>query len=77
MSNPKEVSNYPFGTEGPVAGLWHYKSVENYVFLSLITGIISFCLAVLFIIFRKNKSIIFIVSMHVISILTILSGWFV
>jgi hypothetical protein len=63
--------------EGPVAGLWHYESLENYIFLSLISGLTSLCLAILFIVFRKSKSILFIVTMHFFAILTIFSGWFI
>jgi hypothetical protein len=77
MSNPKAISNYPFGMEGPVAGLWHYNSVENYVFLSLISGLTSLCIAISIIIYRKSNSILFFVTMHFISILTIFSGRFI
>ncbi len=33
-----KIELYPFGGEGPVAGLWQYESAKNYATYSLILG---------------------------------------
>ena len=42
----KNVENYPFGAEGPVAGLWQYESAKNYTIYNSVLSLIS--------IFNKN-----------------------
>ena len=75
VADPKIISLYPFGGEGPVAGIWAYESVESYVLLSLISGLTIFCLAISFIIFRKKESAPLFLLMYLLSFLTIFIFW--
>ncbi|MGC4129901.1 MAG: hypothetical protein QM564_10230 [Bergeyella sp.] len=55
----KEYSEYPFGAEGPVAGVWHYKNADNYVLYNLIFGCVSAIILLLNLIsfFEKNQKL--------------------
>lgn len=35
----KQTSEYPFGSEGPVAGTWQYENESNYSLYNLISGL--------------------------------------
>jgi hypothetical protein len=54
----KNTNGYPFGQEGPVAGVEHYKSADAYVKHTLTTGLILLPLFVLNLYFViKHKAI--------------------
>lgn len=55
----KEYSEYPFGAEGPVAGVWHYKNADNYSMYCLIFGCVSAMILFLnlIVLFKKNQKL--------------------
>ncbi|WP_188618480.1 hypothetical protein [Cloacibacterium rupense] len=59
----KNVENYPFGAEGPVAGLWQYESAENYTVYNLVLGILWTLVSVLSLISIINKNLKYSISL--------------
>ena len=53
----KNIENYPFGAEGPVAGLWHYESAKNYTIYNLVLGILWTFVSILSLISIFNKNL--------------------
>ena len=56
----ENINNYPFGMEGPVAGIEHYESPIKYADMMLKTAIITFISSILlwFGIFKENLKLI-------------------
>ncbi len=68
----KDIEGYPFGAEGPVAGIEHYKSAELYAKHMLKWSLIFFALFVLtlyFIIKRKTIGLLFVLILLLIFML--------
>ena len=55
--NFKNVENYPFRAEGPVAGLWQYESAKNYTIYNLVLGILWTFVSILSLISIFNKNL--------------------
>jgi hypothetical protein len=61
----KDIEGYPFGAEGPVAGLEYYKSADLYANHALTLGSIAtllFALSLYFVIKRKTLGLISILT---------------
>lgn len=68
------TEGYPFGAEGPVAGLWQYENAHNYATFNLILGVLWLLVFVLniYAVLRLNSkfirySILFAVFVYLLS----------
>ncbi len=50
------IEFYPFGSEGPVAGIWQYENKENYTNFNIVTMFLSFINVVLVLVGLLNNS---------------------
>lgn len=60
VSDPAVLSQYPFGTEGPVAGIEHYSSPQAYAQHQLFAAITCVALGIAFVAawLRRSRSIL-------------------
>ena len=70
----KNVENYPFGAEGPVAELWHYESAKNYTIYNLVLGILWTFVSVLSLISIFNKNLKYSKSLIIFAFIVYIFG---
>jgi hypothetical protein len=68
VADPAILSSYPFGAEGPVAGIEHYASPKAYANHSLVVAIACVGLAALFIIAWCRKSRLLLAAAYVVTV---------
>ncbi|WP_310391049.1 hypothetical protein [Hymenobacter sp.] len=75
VANPKDITQYPFGSEGPVAGVAHYQSAELYARYCLISSLFTIpaLIGFAFAVYRRTATAT--VAAYGILVLTIVGFW--